>query len=98
MWEINVRLQVIDRRFFDILPAARNAPLPLIQSQESNKQNTQLQESLAEVQQRLREQESLYVSRLAASENERRRLEQQVATEHVMACDVSRDRVAAARA
>jgi hypothetical protein len=46
--------------------------------QETNKQNTQLQESLAEMQQRLREQESLYVSRLATSENERRRLEQQV--------------------
>ena len=55
--------------------------------QETNKQNTQLQESLAELQQRMREQESLYVSRLAALENERRRLEQQVTYLRVM-CDV----------
>ena len=46
--------------------------------QETSKQNSQLQESVAEIQQRLREQEALYVSRLAASENERRRCEQQV--------------------
>ena len=39
------------------------------------------------MQQRLREQESLYVSRLAASENERRRLEQQVGAQLVTALD-----------
>lgn len=59
----------------------------VIFGQETNKQNTQLQESMAEMQQRLREQESLYVSRLAASENERRRLEQQVSAPHAATCD-----------
>ena len=39
------------------------------------------------MQQRLREQESLFVSRLAASENERRRCEQQVAR-----CELSPER------
>lgn len=49
-----------------------------VRLQETSKQNSQLQDSVAEMQQRLREQESLYVSRLAALENERRRCEQQI--------------------
>ncbi len=57
--------------------------------QETSKQNSQLQDSVAEMQQRLREQESLYVSRLAALENERRRCEQQVTASRVVAVGTS---------
>ncbi len=74
-----MRLQVIEHPLdSNELANVPHTPISLNSAQETSKQNSQLQESLAEVQQRLREQEALYTSRLAASENERRRCEQQV--------------------